>query len=183
LGLPRDTIASSLGISGGTVSNSIAKWKHEIGVPTAEAVMDFGVLAKGQNVTPLQCAEGFRILKVLRNCGISEDQFTGFVVKFYDQCKSSAEEPKRILSIYHQIFELDEPVLLARLPEFISKLAGTKRKLEREISILEQSKKNYKRRGLSFLTKRGLLNLILRGIGKPTVNSKNMIYPLKSRRN
>jgi hypothetical protein len=76
------------------------------------------VLAKGQNVTPLQCAEGFRILNVLRNCGISENQFTGFAVKFYDLCKSSVEEPKRIFSVCRQILELDESVPLAQLNSF-----------------------------------------------------------------
>lgn len=50
-GLQRDRIAKGLGISGGTVSNVVSKWKNEIGVPHTEAVRNFGVLAKGQNVT------------------------------------------------------------------------------------------------------------------------------------
>lgn len=86
------------------------------------------MLAKGQNVTPLQCAEGFRILDVLRNCGIS-NQFTGFVVKFYDLRKSFVEEPNRIFSVCRQILELDESVPLAQLTEFISKLVERKRML------------------------------------------------------
>ena len=123
----------------GTVSNYISKWKNEIGVPNAEAVRDFCVLAKGQNVTPLQCAEGFRILDVLRNCGIS-NQFTGFVVKFYDLRKSFVEEPNRIFSVCRQILELDESVPLAQLTESISKLVERKRILRNENAILKQSK-------------------------------------------
>jgi len=97
------------------------------------------VLAKGQNVTPLQCAEGFRILDVLRNCGIS-NQFTGFVVKFYDLRKSFVEEPNRIFSVCRQILELDESVPLAQLTEFISKLVERKRILRNENAISKQSK-------------------------------------------
>ena len=55
------------------------------GVPNAEAVRDFCVLAKVKGCTPLQCAEGFRILDVLRN---HRQSVTGFVVKFYDLRKS-----------------------------------------------------------------------------------------------
>lgn len=97
------------------------------------------MLAKGQNVTPLQCAEGFRILDVLRNCGIS-NQFTGFVVKSYDLRKSFLEEPNRIFSVCRQILELDESVPLAQLTEFISKLVERKRILRNENAILKQSK-------------------------------------------
>jgi exonuclease VII small subunit len=156
LGLPRDTIANSLKISGGTVSNYIAKWKNEIGAPNAEAVRDFCVLAKSQNVSPLQCAEGFRILNMLRNCGISEDQFTGFIVKFNDQCKSSTEEPKRIYSVCRQILELDEPVPLAQLPEFISKLSETRKALETGNAILEQGMKELKQAYSKLFEKRNV---------------------------
>ena len=97
------------------------------------------MLAKGQNVTPLQCAEGFRILDVLRNCGIS-NQFTGFVVKSYDLRKSFLEEPNRIFSVCRQILELDESVPLTQLTEFISKLIERKRILRNENAILKQSK-------------------------------------------
>jgi hypothetical protein len=88
LGLSRDKIANSLNISGGTVSNYIVKWKNEIGAHNAEAVRDFSVLAKGQHVSPLQCAEGFGILNVLRNSGISEDQFQGSSLNLMINVKS-----------------------------------------------------------------------------------------------
>jgi hypothetical protein len=80
------------------------------------------------------------LLNVLRNCGILENQFTGFVVKFYDLCKSSVEEPKRIFSVCRQVLELDESVPLAQLTEFISKLVERKRMLQSQNAILKQSK-------------------------------------------
>jgi hypothetical protein len=44
-----------------------------MGAPQAEEVRDLCVIAKTQNVTLLQCAEGFRFLNQLKNCGLKLD--------------------------------------------------------------------------------------------------------------
>jgi hypothetical protein len=108
-----------------------------LGVPLAEEVRDLCVIAKTQNVTPLQCAEGFRFLNQLKNCGLKLDQIMPFILEFYNLCVSAAKEPREIFSICNEIFELQDPVPLAQLPEFISKLVERKRSLESDISKVE----------------------------------------------
>jgi hypothetical protein len=108
-----------------------------LGAPLAKEVRDLCVIAKTQNVTLLQCAEGFRFLNQLKNCGLKLDQIMAFILEFYNLRVSADKEPKEIFSICNEIFELQDPVPLAQLPEFISKLVERKRSLESDISKVE----------------------------------------------
>ena len=74
IGLQRDRIAANLNIGAGTVSHEISEWKDRMGIPTAEALRDFSILLRTLNVTPLQCADGFRFSNQLKRCGISENE-------------------------------------------------------------------------------------------------------------
>jgi hypothetical protein len=137
MGLQRDKIADSLNVSAGTVSHTVSDWRDRLGAPLAEEVRDFCVIVKTQNITPLQCAEGFRFLNQLKNCNLSLDQIMPFILEFYKVCISANMEPKEIFSICNEIFELQDAVPLAQLPEFISGLVERKRSLESDISKVE----------------------------------------------
>lgn len=65
------------------------------------------------------------------------DHITPFILEFYNLCVSADKEPKEIFSICNEIFELQDSVPLAQLPEFISKLVERKRSLESDISKVE----------------------------------------------
>ena len=121
----------------GTVSHTVSEWKDRLGAPLAEEVRDFCVIAKTHNVTPLQCAEGFMFLNQLKNGRLSLDKVAPFILEFYKMCVSANKEPKEFFSICNEIFERQDPVPLAQLPEFISKLVERKRSLESNISKLE----------------------------------------------
>jgi hypothetical protein len=130
MGLQRDRIASDLNVSAGSVSHVISGWKDRIGIPTAETVRDFCIQAKSQNVTPLQCAHGSRFLNQLKSCDISQNEIIPFIVGIYNKCISSNIAPDQIFDVCKQISDLDEPVPIAQLPEFISKQVEKKRSLE-----------------------------------------------------
>lgn len=115
----------------------VSEWRDRLGAPLAEEVRDLCVIAKTQNVTLLQCAKGFRLLNQLKNCGLKLDQIMPFILEFYNLCVSADKEPKEIFSICNEIFELQDPVPLAQLPEFISRLVERKRSLEFDISKVE----------------------------------------------
>ncbi|MGE5660884.1 MAG: hypothetical protein ACM3X1_01415 [Ignavibacteriales bacterium] len=93
-----------INVSAGTVSHTVSDWRDRLGTPLAEEVRDLCVITKTQNVTLLQCAEGFRFLNQLKNCGLKLDQIMPFILEFYNLCVSADKEPKGIFSICSEIF-------------------------------------------------------------------------------
>jgi hypothetical protein len=63
-------ISSETGISKGKVHYLIGDWKNNVGVPKVEEARDFSVLVRKSGMSIKQCAQGFRILQILRNLGI-----------------------------------------------------------------------------------------------------------------
>ncbi len=108
--MQRDRIADNLNVSAGTVSRTVSEWRDRLGAPLAEEVRDLCVIAKTQNVTLLQCAEGFRFLNQLKNCGLKLDQIMPFILEFYNLCVSAdfveiGEIIKAFSSEYTQILQ------------------------------------------------------------------------------
>jgi hypothetical protein len=140
MGSQRDRIADSLKVSAGTVSHAISEWKNRMGVPLAEEVRDFCVLTRSQNVTPLECAEGFRFLSQLESCGISRLDGMSFVERIHKKCVSSSVAPDLIFKVCKEISSLKEQTSIVDLPEVISKQVEVKRVLESDIVTLKDGK-------------------------------------------
>lgn len=142
IGLQRDRIAANLNIGAGTVSHEISEWKDRMGIPTAEALRDFSILLRTLNVTPLQCADGFRFSNQLKRCGISENEIMPLIVGIYNKCISTNVDPELLFHVCKQISELRESVSIAELPQFISKQVEKKRSLECDLATIQEGKEN-----------------------------------------
>ncbi len=65
-------IVNETGISKDKVHYSIKNWKNKVGIPNVEEVRDFTVLVRKSGMSIKQCAQGFRILQLMKNLGIGE---------------------------------------------------------------------------------------------------------------
>jgi hypothetical protein len=72
-GKTRDSISKEIGISAGGVSNTIREWKRGIRVPEIEALRDFATTVKKAGLSMEQCAQGYRIIQLMKYLGISDD--------------------------------------------------------------------------------------------------------------
>jgi hypothetical protein len=109
-GKSMDKIAKETGISKGKVHYLIRDWKDKISIPNIEEIRDFIDLVKKSSLSIEQCAQGFRMMNLLKKFGIDAEispiqnvdnnsdnnvddnndnykQFSTFVVNIYENCK------------------------------------------------------------------------------------------------
>jgi hypothetical protein len=133
-GKSRDDIAKETGISTGKVSNIIKEWKNKIGIPIAEELRNFTIAVKKSGISIGQCAEGYRMVQLMKNLGITvegnEDdggvkddlnnnnnssgdisrhrinynEFSTFVQEIYMNCKNFKIKPAIIFSWIKDLF-------------------------------------------------------------------------------
>jgi hypothetical protein len=133
-GKTRDDIAKETGISTGKVSNMIKEWKNKIGIPIVEELRDFTIAVKKSGISIGQCAEGYRMVQLMENLGITDDgneddggvkddlnnnnnssgdisrhridynEFSTFVQEIYMNCKNFKIKPAIIFSWIKDLF-------------------------------------------------------------------------------
>jgi hypothetical protein len=133
-GKSRDDIAKETGISTGKVSNIIKEWKNKIGIPNVEELRDFTIAVKKSGISIGQCAEGYRMVQLMENLGITDDgnkdddgekvglnnnnnssgdisrhridynEFSTFVQEIYMNCKNFKIKPAIIFSWIKDLF-------------------------------------------------------------------------------
>ena len=83
----RETIARETGISQGTVTGIITKWKEKMVKPDIENLRESAILVKKSGIVVGECAEGFRNGKMLKLLGVNDDDnFFSFVRDIYLIC-------------------------------------------------------------------------------------------------
>ena len=65
-------IVNETSISKGKVHYLITDWKNKIH-PDIDKIRDFTVLVRKSNMSIQQCAQGFRMINMLKNLGIRDD--------------------------------------------------------------------------------------------------------------
>ncbi len=65
-----DQISNESGISKGKVHYLINDWKNNIGTSDIDEVREFVGLSTKSNISIDQCAQGFRMINILKNIGI-----------------------------------------------------------------------------------------------------------------
>ncbi len=82
----RKDIAVSCGIGEGTVTNIVDDWKRNLGNEDADALRELGVSLKRVGIDPTQCAEGFRILNIMKKLGVDKNHFKSIIREVYQYC-------------------------------------------------------------------------------------------------
>ncbi len=72
-GKSTNQIADETEISKGKVHYLINDWKQKIEISDIDEIRDFTVLVRKSNMSIQQCAQGFRMINILKNLGIQEE--------------------------------------------------------------------------------------------------------------
>jgi DNA-binding CsgD family transcriptional regulator len=139
-GLSRYDIAITCGLSQGTVSNIIDEWKRRLGIPDVQSLRNLAVNLKRCGIDAVQCAQGFRILMIMKKSGVNENQFESFIHEVYEYCQRFDLTPEHIASNLKELVKLSKDIPFAKIPEYIEKKKNEITKLEEDIQTLKEKK-------------------------------------------
>ena len=135
-GLARDKIAIKNGVSGGAVSNTVAKWIHGMGFGQADELRELAVSMKKTGITASQCATGFRLSMMLNKLGINDENFEPLISEIYRCCMELGLTPQEIASRVPELLEFSRDVSLSKMSEYILVKGTEKKELEEEVRRL-----------------------------------------------
>lgn len=152
MGESRDQIASKFVISSGAVSNIVNVWRNNIGSFVADDLRELSLSLKKSKISPLECATGIRIEKMMQKFGINEEQFEYFMSEIYNKCQILEIPPKQIGEYLAETVNMSEIVFPSQIPNYIKtkkeeikqlqnqieKRKDTVSNLNKEISSLEE---------------------------------------------
>ena len=119
-GKSMDKISKETGISKGKVHYLINDWQDKIGRPDVEELRRFVVLVKKSGINIGQCAQGYRMVQLMKNLGIEDDNnqefnlgneigknkdFSYFVEEIYRNCKKLDIPPEIIPSWIKDLYD------------------------------------------------------------------------------
>jgi hypothetical protein len=139
-GSARDKIAAENDLSAGAVTNIIFEWKQGLGVPIADDLRELAVTLNKVGISATQCASGFRIASIMLKMGVNEDNFESFIVDIYNRCNNLGLTPENISLYMQDLLEFTKTIPFSQIPEYITKKADEKKKLEEQIEQLKNEK-------------------------------------------
>ena len=155
-GNSREEIASRCMVSTGAVTNIVNEWRNSIGSLVAGDLRELALSLKKVQVSPVECAVGFRIGKMMQKFGIDEEKFEDFMTKIYNKCQILEMSPEKIGDYLAETVTLFEIVFPSKLPNYINTKKTEIEELEKhiedrketisnlnnEISLLEKNQKS-----------------------------------------
>ena len=110
-GKTRDIIAKETGISQGTVTGIITKWKEKTVNPDIENLREFAILVRKSGITVGECAGGFRKAKMLKLLGVDDDEkFSSFIRDIYLICTHNNITPDFIGEIIYNLIDFSKSI-------------------------------------------------------------------------
>ena len=144
--IARQKIAAKNYLSFGD-KNIIFEWKQALGVPVADDLRELAVTLNKVGISAAQCASGFRVAAIMLKMGVQEDSFESFIVDVYNRCNNLGLTPENISLYVQDLLEFSKTIPFSQIPEYITKKADEKKKLEEqleklrnEIEILDEEK-------------------------------------------
>jgi hypothetical protein len=134
-GNSRDDIATKFNISSGGVTNIISEWRNNLGSFIVDDLRQLSLSLKKGGITPIECAIGFRIAKMMQRFGINEEQFEYFMAEIYNKCQILEFSPNQIGEYLKETVNLSNTVFPSQIPNYIN----TKK---REIENLKEQTEN-----------------------------------------
>ena len=119
-------------IGAGTVTNIISQWKEKIGFPTADTLRDLATELKRLNINALQCANGYRLLNMIKTLGTQEENIEPFLTQIYNLCISKNIAPELVVKVSQVVLALDDTIPLSEIPEYMQQKVKEKLTLEQE---------------------------------------------------
>ena len=144
LGQSRDSIAKANNISTGAVSNIAKEYEERLGRDVLYGLREIGILLKREGITPVQCAIGFRIMKMFTDQRIDGEVAEHFVSGIFKECSRLEITPSKIVVHIEDLTKFSKEVRLPEIKDYINnkivqekELDDKKRQLSDDIAGLE----------------------------------------------
>lgn len=136
-------IVDETSISKGKIHYLINDWKKKIAISDIDEIRDFTVLVRKSNMLIVQCAQGFRMINILKNLGIQDDkpvyvndgdsngnvdvgnnqynELSTFIQDIYLTCKNLEVMPSHIFSWIKDLldFHADKKILISSIARLL----------------------------------------------------------------
>ena len=86
-GETRNDIARTCRLGEGTVSTIEDEQMHSLGIPDVQSLRDLAVNLKRWGIYAAQCAQGFRILNIMKKLGVNQNQVESFMIEVMNTVK------------------------------------------------------------------------------------------------
>jgi hypothetical protein len=106
-------------VSTGAVSDMVSKWRSDLSVNDADALMELGIMFQKLGISAPQSAIGFKLASILKDLGVDEEKFRDFVSHIYNQCKDFSLKPEYIASNTKQMLNLSWFVPISEIANYI----------------------------------------------------------------
>jgi hypothetical protein len=138
-GISRDDIATIFNISSGGVTNIINEWRNNIGSFIIDDLRQLSLSLKKVGITPIECATGFRIAKMMQRFGINEEQFEYFMTEIYNKCQILEFSPNQIGEYLKETVNLSNTVFPSQIPNYINTKKNEIENLKEQIENIQKT--------------------------------------------
>ncbi len=133
MGNSRDEIASKFLISTGAVSNIVNEWRNNLGSYIADDLRELSLSLNKAQISPLECASGLRIGKMMQRFGINEEQFEYFMSEIYNKCQLLEIASEQIGKYLAETVNLSKIVFPSQIPNYLNTKKVEIEELEKQI--------------------------------------------------
>ena len=143
----REDIAIKHNIGSSTVYTIVQEWSNSIGIEKAEVLRELAVLLKKNGLTVFDCANGFRLLTILKKYGIKEDEETDkvtfFLKEIYLKCQEANLSVQKVFLYINDMLNFSNEIFFSHIPQYLKEKTEEKERLEDSIQGLNQKIKNF----------------------------------------
>ena len=144
-GYSRQEIASKFNISTGAVTNIVNGWRNNLGSLIADDLRELSLSLKKAQMSPLECATGLRIEKMMQKFGINQEQFEFFMTEIYTKCQILEIAPEQIGEYLSETINLSKIVFPSQIPNYINtkkiEIEQLEKQIEKRQEIISELKK------------------------------------------
>ena len=140
-GITRDTIADTLKISQGTVSNLLRNLKNTIGEPAFNILKGLGKHLQQNDVSFDDAIIGFHIKSLLKKLGVDVEKIKSFVEGFYSACIQNGVQPTVAITTVKKIIDIekDAQIPFEELPQKYQDILNQIKAAEEKLSTLNET--------------------------------------------
>jgi len=124
-------------ISTGAVSNIINELTNALGKYETYALRELVKSLKIAELSPAQCAIGFRTMKILSEHGIDGETAEHFISDTYKKCKDAGVTPSKIVTYIEDLVKFSDKVRLSEIEDHINQKTAKNREVEKEVRELK----------------------------------------------
>ena len=148
LGKSRDEIATEDDTSTGSVSNIIKKFIDRLGQCDAETIRELAIQIKKVNLTPKDCAIGFRVNKILENIGIANEEMNieSFLKEIDHFATKINRNPSFIRDCLYELIKISHEISFpSQMTNYIQQKREEKELLESQVEGLKEEIRGLKK--------------------------------------